>query len=318
MGRAPTPTAWVDPELAAGLGAVAVPQPGPSTLAAARAATGGAPAGPPPEGIERLELPVEGPGDVRAHLRIHRPATAPRPMPCVVFIHGGAFVMGSALAEDGRAQRWAGTLGCAVAAVEYRLAPETPYPAALEDCLGAVAFVHDHASELGVDPHRIGIAGSSAGGGLAAAVAIAARDRAGPPLCFQLLIYPMLDDTASSPSAGAERPVFSVGANHFGWSAYLGRLAGRPDVPASAAPFRASDLAGLPPALIVAAAADILFDEDVEYARRLVRAGVPTELLAYAGATHGFERTVPGAAVARRARRDIDGWLARAMGLDAG
>jgi triacylglycerol lipase len=171
--------------------------------------------------------------------------------------------------------------------------------------------VYDNAQELGVDASRIGIAGVSAGGGLAAALALLARDRAEVPLRFQLLDCPMLDDrqhTWSSRLEGLE--VWNKSANEFGWRSYLGELYGGTDVPYYAAPARANDLARLPPAFVSVGGVDGFLSEDVDYALRLTQAGVPTELHVYPGAPHGYG-LVPDSMVARQSRRDVDGWLAR-------
>ena len=178
--------------------------------------------------------------------------------------------------------------------VQYRLAPETPYPGPLDDCYAGLAWVHQHADELGVDPDRIGIGGQSAGGGLAAGLALLARDRGEVPVAFQLLIYPMLDDRQITPSSGWPDPIWPPSANTYGWTAYLGDRKGGPDVEPYAAPARATDLAGLPPTLIAVGAIDGFSDEDIDYAVRLRHAGVPVDLHVYAGAPHGFEGLAPG------------------------
>ena len=160
--------------------------------------------------------------------------------------------------------------------VDYRLAPETPYPGPLEDCYRGLVWTYEHADELGIDPERIGIMGVSAGGGLAAALALLARDRGEVPVAFQLLDSPMLDDRQRTPSSRQDGlAVWSRGSNTFGWKSYLGDLYGRDDVPATAAPARATDLSGLPPAFVSVGAVDGFRDEDIDYALRLNQAGVP-------------------------------------------
>jgi len=170
--------------------------------------------------------------------------------------------------------------------------------------------VHANAAVLGVDPARIGIGGASAGAGLAAGLALLTRDRGAIPLAFQLLIYPMLDDRQITPSSGWLDPIWPPAANTYGWTAYLGAAKGGPDVPAYAAPARATDLAGLPPTIISVGAIDGFCDEDIDYAIRLRHAGVPVELHVYPGAPHGFDSLLPGLEISRRAARDMEDWLA--------
>jgi acetyl esterase/lipase len=160
----------------------------------------------------------------------------------------------------------------------------------------------------------VGIGGQGAGAGLAAGLALLARDRGEIPLTFQLLIYPMIDDRAITPSSAWIDPVWPPAANHFGWASYLGALHGTDDVPYHAAPARAVDLSGLPRTFVAVGALDIFSDEDIEYAKRLRHAGVPTDLHVYAGAPHGFEGIATLTAVAKRANRDIDEWLGSVIG----
>ena len=190
-----------------------------------------------------------------------------------------------------------------------------PYPAPLEDCYAGLTWVHQHASELDIDTGHLGIGGASSGAGLAAGLALLTRDRGRIPLAFQLLIYPMIDDRQVTSSSQWEVPVWPPSANALGWSAYLGEAYGG-DVPMYAAAARATDLTNLPPALVVVGGVDGFVDEDVDFARRLNAAGIPTELHMYPGAVHGFDGMAATAAVAQRARRDIDDWLARQLGRE--
>jgi triacylglycerol lipase len=183
----------------------------------------------------------------------------------------------------------------------------------MDDCYAGLRWVHAHADELGVDPARIGIGGASAGGGLAAGLALLARDRGEVPLAFQLLIYPMIDDRRVTPSSAWEVPIWPPSANEFGWASYLSAAGGDGAVPAYAAPARAVDVGGLPDALVVVGMLDGFLDEDVIYAQRMMQAGVPVELHVYPGAPHGFDGFAPDAAVARQCRRDVNGWLARVL-----
>lgn len=260
------------------------------------------------EGVERTDHVV--PGDPPVPVRVHRPDGDGGVLPCLYSIHGGGYVIGSHTFDDGMMARLCPAIGLVGVAVDYRLAPETPYPGPLEDCYRGLQWVHDHAGELGVDPERVGVIGGSAGGGLAAALTLLCRDRGGPAIAFQVLDSPMLDDrrmTASSRRDGL--PVWSRESNEFGWRSYLGDLYGTDDVPATAAPARATGLYGLPPAYVSVGAVDGFLDEDVDYATRLARDGVPVDVRVYAGACHGFALAVE-AAVTRRSERDLDEWLA--------
>jgi acetyl esterase/lipase len=270
------------------------------------------------DAVERTDYVVPGPpGAPDVVVRVHRPKGATGTLPCLYSVHGGGYIIGSYEMEDLRFDRWCPKLGCVGVAVEYRLSPETPYPGPLEDCYAGLKWVHEHADELGIDPERTGITGASAGGGLAAALAILARDRGELPVAFQLLIYPMLDDRQETPSSGWEVPVWNPAANTFGWQAYLGDLYGTADIPATAAPARATDLSGLPPSLITVGSADGFCDEDILYAMRLNQAGVESELHVYPGAPHGFDGMLPGARLSRQCRRDMVDWLAHQMGTSA-
>jgi acetyl esterase/lipase len=263
--------------------------------------------------VDRSEVLVPGPaGAPEVALRIHRPKGVDGDLPCVYWMHGGGMVLGSARQDDQRFDRWCVRHRCVGVAVEYRLAPETSYPGPLEDCYVGLRWVHEHADELGVDPGRVGIGGASAGGGLAAGLALLARDRGELPVAFQLLVYPMIDDRRTTTSSRWEVPIWNPAANEFGWSAYLGALGGG-DVPAYAAPARAADVSALPPALVVVGALDGFLDEDVTYAQRMLQAGVPVELHVYPGAPHGFDGFAPDTAVARQCRRDTNAWLARVL-----
>jgi acetyl esterase/lipase len=208
---------------------------------------------------------------------------------------------------------WASEFGLVVVSVEYRLAPETPHPGPVEDCYAGLAWTARHADELGIDPERIIVAGASAGGGLAAALALLARDRGGPELAGQMLIYPMLDDRNDSPSAVqmAGLGVWDRTANDTGWGALLGAAKGGPEVSPYAAPARATDLSGLPPAFIDVGSAETFRDEDVAYAARIWQAGGRAELHVWPGAFHGFDGFAPQAAVSQDALAARVRWLRR-------
>jgi acetyl esterase/lipase len=261
--------------------------------------------------VERRDYTVPGPaGSPDVAIRVHRPVAANGQLPCVYFMHGGGYVFGTHLMDDLRFDRWCPELNCVGVSVEYRLAPETPYPGPLEDCYAGLKWVFENSGMLGIDRARLGIGGASAGGGLAAGLALLARDRAEVPLAFQLLIYPMIDDRMTTASSSWEVPIWTPRSNDAGWRAYLGPAFGG-DVPAYAAASRAANLAGLPPAFIPVGALDGFLDEDVDYAMRLNRAGVSTELHVYPGGPHGFDGLLPGTQLARRARKDMEDWLAR-------
>ncbi|HUD28900.1 MAG TPA: alpha/beta hydrolase [Novosphingobium sp.] len=246
---------------------------------------------------------------------VYRPAATGAPLPCIFHIHGGGHVAGTAAELEFLHHPLVDDLGCVLVSVDYRLSPEAPFPAAIEDCYAALGWVFAHAGELGIDAARIGVMGESAGGGLAAALALLARDRGEHALAFQHLVYPMLDDrtcTAADPHPFAGEFVWHAANNRFGWAALLGREPGGADVSPYAAPARATDLSGLPPTFIATGALDLFVDEDMDYARRLMRAGVPTELHVYPGAFHAFD-IFGDAPVSAAARRDSRAALARAL-----
>ncbi len=225
-------------------------------------------------------------------LRIYAPVTRAGGLaPALVFFHGGAFVLGDRYTEELRCLRYAAEAACVVVSVDYRLAPEHPFPAGVDDCYAGLEWTVSHAAELDIDPGRVGVGGSSAGGALAAAVALMARDRNGPALTVQILNYPVIDDRMQSPSMRNfdATPMWTSGSNGDMWQHYLGDLDKRGTVSAYAAPGRATDLSGLPPAYVLTAELDPLRDEGIDYARRLMEAGVPTELHTVAGACHGFD-----------------------------
>jgi acetyl esterase/lipase len=301
----------VDPEIAELLSLMPFGTIDAEILPAVRAARRAAPLPALSDAVDRREQVVAGPPDVR--LRVHRPVGVEGPLPCVYWIHGGGYVLGSYRLEDPRFDRWCPMFACVGVAVEYRLAPETPFPGPLDDCYAGLGWVYRHHDELGIDPAHIGIGGSSAGGGLAAGLALLTRDRGEIPLRFQLLDCPMIDDRQVTPSSQLEGlHVWNRDSNRFGWRSYLGDLAGTPDVPAYAAPARATDLTGLPPAYVCVGAVDGFRDEDVDYATRLNQAGVPTELHVHPGAPHGV-RMFAGAPVAERYQQGIEEWLGRQL-----
>jgi acetyl esterase/lipase len=224
-------------------------------------------------------------------VRLHRPAGVSQPGPALLWIHGGGYVIGTAQQDDALCARFARKLGITVAAVDYRLAPEHPYPAPLEDCYAALTWL---AALPAVDPSRVAIGGASAGGGLAAALALLARDRGEVTPIAQLLAYPMLDDRSGSTPENPNYRLWSPKSNRFGWAAYLGNAD-----PKVAVPARHEDLSGLPPAWIGVGTNDLFHDEDLAYAERLTAAGVPCHVEVVTGAFHGFDLLVPKATVSQ-------------------
>ncbi len=262
---------------------------------------------------ERFIPGPEGAPDVR--VLVYLPTSVQDAVPALLWIHGGGYIMGSADAEDPTIKNMLSALGCAAVAVDYRLAPETPHPGPVEDCYAALKWLFTHAGELGIDPQRIAVGGSSAGGGLAAALALLARDRGEVPLAFQFLLAPMLDDrtcTLTDPHPYTGEFIWTPEANRFGWRALLGQEPGGPDVSPYAAAARAEHLEGLPATFLYVGALDLVLEEDLEYARRLMRAGVPTELHVYPGTYHGF-RMVADAQVTQTSQRDLLAALKRAL-----
>jgi acetyl esterase/lipase len=226
-------------------------------------------------------------------VRLHRPVGVTEPAPALLWLHGGGYVIGTAAQDDALCRRFARILGITVASVEYRLAPEHPYPAPLDDCYAALQWL---VGLPAVDPTRVAIGGASAGGGLTAALALRARDRGEVTPVLQLLVYPMLDDRSAT-RLGVDNSSFRLwnqSANGFGWKSYLGGAD-----PAVAVPARHDDLAGLPPAWLGVGTLDLFHDEDLAYAERLNRAGTPCQTEVVAGAFHGFDGVVPKADVSR-------------------
>jgi acetyl esterase/lipase len=223
-------------------------------------------------------------------------------------------VMGYAAQDDPLAARLVSALGCQFISVEYRLAPEHPFPAALHDGFAAYCWLVEHGDEIGVMKDRIALGGFSAGGGLAAAVGLLARDRGLPRPLFQTLTAPMLDDRQHTPSSQEDQymGVWNRQANEIAWKAYLSPLNG--DIPAYAAPARCNDLAGLAPAFIAVGELDLFRDEAMEYVRRLVAVGVPTEFHLYPGACHGFDGLNPQASISQSLDASWIAYMARMFG----
>lgn len=259
------------------------------------------PADAPPTTVEVEERMIASPdGDVRVFV-YRRPSASEEvlaPRAGMLWIHGGGYLFGSA--EDDRARLIAEKLECNVVSVDYRVAPEHPFPAGPDDCYAALLWMVEHATELNIDPTRIAIGGASAGGGMAAGLALMLRDRGGPQIAFQLLLYPMIDNLHDTPSGQyTNHPVWNQRTSFNSWEMYLDGVPGKDASPYAAAA-RATDLAGLPPAYICVGAEDLFRDEDIDYARRLMAAGVACELSVYPGLFHGGDSFMPQAAISQR------------------
>ena len=259
------------------------------------------------------------PGDPPVRVRVYRPAddnpettNSTALLPCLLWIHGGGHVIGEVFQDDPLMERLVRAVGLVAVSVDWRRAPEHPYPAEIDDCYAALRWVHTEAERLGVDADRIAVGGASSGGGTAAGLALLTRDRGGPPIAFQLLVYPMLDDRTDGASHAwlNDTNLWHPRKNALAWAAYLG---GADPVPVYAAPARAEDLRGLPPAFVAVGDLDLFAEEDARYAARLIAAGVPTELHVYPGGVHGFDVFVPDGGLSRRLARDRDDSLAFAL-----
>ena len=267
----------------------------------------------PPSDVAIEERVIPGPdGDIP--IAIYQP-TAPAPRPGLLMIHGGGYVVGTAR-EDMNGIGYAEHVGCTVVSVDYRMAPEFTYKAAIADCFAGLNWMFENAADLGVDSERIAIGGGSAGGGLTAGLALYNRDNKGPAVAFQLLVYPMLDDRHETASGyEVTHPnVWNRDVSLKAWKMYLGDEYGTDEVSPYAAAARATDLSGLPPAYVTVGTEDLFRDEDIAYAQRLMAAGIPTELLVVPGMFHGGEGFAPTAAVSQRMRLGYLNALKRAIG----
>ena len=240
--------------------------------------------------IKMVEVPGQDAGQT-IRLRVYRPAPSPLASPALVWIHGGGFVFGTVEMDDGLVSHFAHELGILVVSVDYRLAPEHPFPAALDDCYTALKWVRNHAADLGIDSQRIAVGGDSAGGGLAACLAQLAVDRGEVQPVFQLLVYPMLDDRTvlREDVPHPELLTWSQGNNRFGWESYLGQPGGLEQTPPYAVAARREDCSGLPPAWIGVGTLDLFHDESIAYAQRLKDNGVECTFEVIHGAFHGFD-----------------------------
>ncbi|MBV8358323.1 MAG: alpha/beta hydrolase [Deltaproteobacteria bacterium] len=271
---------------------------------------------PPVEGVTSQDHFAPGSqGGPAVRVRVYRSNDQQNKLPALYWIHGGGYVMGDIDYDDRLMMQMVKRIGCVAASVDYRLAPEHPFPTPVEDCYTGLKWLFTHADELGVEPSRIAIGGPSGGGGLTAGLGLMVRDRKEVPVVFQLLIYPMIDDRNATPASYAitDPRVWNRESNRLGWKAYLGRDGGGADVSPYAAAARATDLTNLPPTYISVGALDLFVDENIEYAQRLIQAGVPTELHVYPGAFHGFDLFAPSARVSKQFKADRDNALKRAL-----
>ena len=249
--------------------------------------------------VSKEDRTIPGPaGEPDISVRIYRPVNATGARPGIFFIHGGGMILGTVAGEDPTATLICDQVGAIVVSVEYRLSPETPHPGPVEDCYAGLQWMVKNATELGYDPDRLAVYGASAGGGLTIATALLARDRGGPALKFMMPIYPMIDDTNTTASSEeiTDIGIWDRSGNIEAWAWYLG---GKP-ADQYAAPTRAEDLSGLPPAFIDVGTVDLFRDEDIHFAQRLMAAGVPTELHIHPGAYHAAETFAIDAPLAQR------------------
>lgn len=266
--------------------------------------------------IEREEHTVpRSEGGPPLAVTVFRPTGSNGPLPGLYFLHPGGMIIGDRFTGINTALDWADELKAVVVTVEYRLAPEHPHPAPVEDCYLGLVWAAENSQMLGIDPDRILVVGGSAGGGLAAATSILARDRNGPSPRAQMLLCPMLDDRNQSVSS---HQYVGIGVwdrlnNEVGWTALLGEARGEPTVPPAAAPARLDYFSGLPEAFIDVGSAEVFRDEAVAYASRLWEAGVQAELHVWAGGFHGFTGSVPGAEISREALAAQRSWLKRVL-----
>lgn len=249
--------------------------------------------------VEKRTIEVPGGDGVDIYL-INAAAGANKP--AIVHTHGGGFIVGTAFDDVPNLKFFAAELDCAIITIDFQIAPEVTFERSIEENYAALRWVYANAADIGVDPARIAIMGESGGGGHAALLALTARDRGEVPILLQVLVYPMLDDRTGS----TRHPPFPIGSfiwpaesNRFGWRSFLGAEPGTDDVDERAVPARYADLSGLPPTFIIVGQTDLFVEENLEYARRLINAAVPTELHIFPGAFHGFDSIAPQTRVAQ-------------------
>lgn len=267
------------------------------------------------ESVQITERYIPGADAQEMLIKIYEPIQREgKKLPALLWIHGGGYVLGHPNGDDGLCESFVQAAGCVVISPDYRLAPEHPFPAAIEDCYAALVWLASVADEWNIDLSRLAIGGASAGGGLTAALALLARDRGGPAICFQMPLYPMIDDRNVTPSSYeiTDPAVWNRANNVAAWTMYLGEHA-HGDISPYAAPSRARNLTGLPPAYTCVGQLDPFRDETIEYVARLAQAGVDVEFQLYPGCYHGFEHVVPNAEISERAKVGYIYALTRAL-----
>lgn len=266
-------------------------------------------------GVTTSEKFIPGPdGEPEVRVKIYEPNEKIEVLPGVIYIHGGGYIVGSADMNDRTCQELVLEIGCVIVSVDYRLAPEQPFPAPLEDCYAALKWFSENANEIGVEPNRIAVTGGSAGGGLTAALSLLARDRKGPSIAFQMPLYPMIDHRNITKSSREinDLKVWNRKFNVQAWEMYLGSNS-EGEVSPYASPTLADDLTGLPPTYTCVGELDPFCDETIEYVYKLRKAGVPTEFHLYPGCYHGFEVMDPHTTISQRAINEYNGALKRAL-----
>jgi acetyl esterase/lipase len=250
-----------------------------------------------------LPRPEGSAAEGRLRLCVYSPFEARENAPGILWMHGGGYAFGIPEQDEGFIRNFVAKRGCVVIAPDYCLSAQAPYPAALEDCYAALLWLRDHAASLHVRPDQLMVGGNSAGGGLAAALAIRARDRGEAAIAWQMPLYPMLDDRILTASMrGNDAPIWNARSSENAWKLYLGALYGTEDVPPCAAPARLESFSGLPPAFTFVGSIEPFCDETVSYMEKLKAAGVAAECHVFEGCYHGFDVVAPWSAPARRAR----------------
>ncbi|WP_261301634.1 alpha/beta hydrolase [Paenibacillus andongensis] len=266
--------------------------------------------------VRVTDCTISGAGKQEMLVKIVEPAQRDETkLPALLWIHGGGYVLGHPDGEQSLCECFVRTVNCIVISPDYRLAPEHPFPAAIDDCYAALNWMTRAADELNIDLSRIAVGGGSAGGGLTAALALMARDKGGPSICFQMPLYPMIDDRNITPSSHeiTDPAVWNRANNLAAWKMYLGGEYADGDISPYAAPIRAESLAGLPPTYTCVGQLDPFRDETIEYVARLAQAGVDVEFQLYPGCYHAFEHVVPDAEISQRARNGYVNALAKAF-----
>jgi acetyl esterase/lipase len=266
-----------------------------------------------PDGIDCSNTWIDREDGTKMRLRIYKPMTETRGGPAILWIHGGGYAIGTPETGAPKCKRMIGESGAVIVSPDYTLSSEKPYPAALNDCYLALEWLRDHALELGAKSDRIIVAGESAGGGLAIAMTLLARDKKDVSIAFQMPIYPMIDDRPTESSRENNAPLWNTRNNRAAWKLYLGDLYGTDDVPVYAAPARTTDYTGLPPAFTYVGDLDPFCSETTEYFQKLASAGAPAEYRVYKGCYHGFDVVYPDARVSREALEAYSAYFRQAV-----